>query len=132
MDYSLLKSVHITAVVVTGVGFAVRGGAILTGAGWVHGRIAKTLPHVVDSLLLATALAMVATSGLNPFATPWILAKLVGLLAYIGLGMVVMRPRFGRTKRTLCGLLALTVLVWMASVAVLKNPSGFIALMVPM
>ena len=57
------------------------------------------------------------------------MAKILGLLLYIGLGMVALRPRFGWKTRTTAWVLALVVLTWMVSVAVLKNPLGFIALL---
>ncbi len=67
--------------------------------------------------------------GINPVHVPWLLAKILGLLLYIGLGMVALRPRFGRNTRATAWVLALLVLTWIVSVAVLKDPLGFIALL---
>ena len=62
MDYLLLKTVHLSAVTLSIAGFTARGAGSLAGAAWVRGRAARTWPHVVDSVLLASALAL-ATFG---------------------------------------------------------------------
>ena len=126
MDYSTLKHIHMGAVALSATGFAARGLGALMGAAWVQSRPAKTLPHVLDTLLLASALSMVWMLQLNPFATPWLLAKILGLLAYITLGMVALRARFARPLRATAWVAALLVLGWMASVAITKNPAGFL------
>ena len=126
MDYQTIKTIHIGAVTLSASGFAVRGLAALRGAAWVQGRLAKTLPHVLDTLLLLSALGLVWMLRLNPLLTPWLLAKILGLLLYIGLGMVSLRPRLSPALRATTWLSALLVLGWMASVAVSKNPLGFL------
>jgi len=84
---------------------------------------------MVDTVLLISAVTLAARLHLNPVHTPWLMAKILGLLIYIVLGMVALRPRFGwKTRVTTCGL-ALVVLAWIASVAMLKNPWGFISLL---
>jgi len=55
MDYAVVKLVHQSAVTLSLAGFFLRGAASLAGARWVGSRTAKTLPHVVDSVLLMSA-----------------------------------------------------------------------------
>ena len=129
MDYVTIKLLHQSAVALSAFGFAVRGIASLNGAQWTESRLAKRLPHVVDTVLLVTAVTLAAMLHLNPAHAPWLMAKILGLLLYIGLGMVALRPRFEWKTRAAAWVLALVVLLWIASVAVLKNPWGFIALM---
>jgi len=127
MDYATIKLVHQAAVLLSGLGFAARWSASLQGARWPQGRMAKTLPHLIDTVLLLSAITIALRLSLSPAQAPWLQAKIAGLLVYIGLGMVALRPRFGRPTRMVAGLLALTVLAWMASVAIHKNPWGFLA-----
>jgi uncharacterized membrane protein SirB2 len=127
IDYTTIKLLHQLAVALSGLGFFVRGIASLRGAQWTQSRIAKTLPHVVDTVLLLSAVTMAAMMRINPAHAPWLLAKILGLLLYIGLGMVAMRPRFGRNTRATAWVLALVVLAWIVSIAVLKDPYGFLA-----
>lgn len=127
MDYAGLKLIHQCAVALSVAGFMLRGAAALAGARWVRGRAARTWPHLVDSVLLLSALALAWTLRLNPLATPWLLAKIAGLLAYIGLGMLALRPGRPWPLRALAWLAALGVVGWIVSVALSKQPSGFLA-----
>lgn len=129
MDFAHIKLLHQSAVGLSGLGFAVRGIASLRDAQWTRGRLAKRLPHVVDTILLLSALTMAVMLQLNPAHVPWLLAKLIGLMVYIGLGMVALRPRFGWWTRAISWVLALVVLTWIVSVAVLKSPWGMLALL---
>lgn len=128
MDYASIKLIHQSAVVLSGLGFAVRGIASMRGAQWTQSRLAKRLPHIVDTVLLLSAVTLAAMLHLNPAHAPWLMAKILSLLLYIALGMVALRPRFGWKIRATAWALALVGLAWIATVAVLKNPWGFIAL----
>ena len=133
MDYASIKLIHQSAVVLSGLGFAVRGIASMRGAQWTQSRLAKRLPHIVDTVLLLSAVTLAAMLHLttlfrSPAHAPWLMAKILSLLLYIALGMVALRPRFGWKIRATAWALALVVLAWIATVAVLKNPWGFIAL----
>jgi uncharacterized membrane protein SirB2 len=122
MDYATVKLFHQTMVALSIGGFALRAIASLTGARWVSGRIAKTLPHGVDTLLLASALTLAFWLNLNPLATPWLAAKIVALLAYIGLGMVALRPSQSAPLRVAAMLAALTTFAYIVAVAITKDP----------
>ena len=127
MDYALIKAVHQGAVALSVAGFFARGAAALAGAGWVRSRLARTLPHIVDSVLLASALALAWMLRLTPGNAPWLMAKIVGLLAYIGLGVVALRPGRPMPVRAAAWVAALAVVGWIVSVALLKDPRGFFA-----
>ena len=124
MDYFLIKTIHQSAVALSLTGFFARGLGSLGGAGWVDRRLAKSLPHVVDSVLLLSALALVWTLRLNPAATPWLAAKIAGLLLYIGLGMVALRPGRPLALRAAAWAAALATFGWIVSVAITKDPRG--------
>jgi uncharacterized membrane protein SirB2 len=128
MDYGDIKLVHVSAVTLSLAGFVARGVGMLGGAAWVKSRAAKTLPHVVDTVLIVSAIALAWMLRVTPTNAPWLGAKIAGLLAYIALGMVALR--FGRTKevRAAAWVAALAVVGWIVSVALLKDPLGFFAL----
>ena len=127
MDYPAIKLLHQSMVLISGIGFALRGLASLRSEHWGQGRLAKTLPHLVDTVLLLSAIALATQAHLNPFYTPWLMAKILGLLVYIALGMVTLRPRFGLRLRSSAWVAALLVFGWIASVAITKNPWGYLA-----
>ncbi|UCE32858.1 MAG: SirB2 family protein [Burkholderiales bacterium] len=125
MDYAILKLVHQGAVTVSIAGFVLRAVAGIGGAGWVRGRAARTLPHLVDTVLLGSALAMVWMARL-PLDSPWLIAKFTALLVYIGLGMIALRPRFTGLVRTGAATAALLCFGYIVSVAITKSPAGFV------
>lgn len=93
---------------------------------WFRKRSLRLMVDANDSVLLAAAAAMVTFSGQYPFVVPWVTAKVLGLLAYIGLGLVAFR--FGPTlsiRLTAWGA-ALLVAGYIVSVAILKDPCGFL------
>jgi uncharacterized membrane protein SirB2 len=128
MNYLAIRTVHESAVALSIAGFFLRGAAGLAGAAWVRGRAARTVPHVVDTVLLASAIALAWMLGITPFTAPWLMAKVLGLLAYIGLGVVALRPSNPRSVRAVAWLAALATAGWIVSVAITKDPAGFLAL----
>ena len=55
--YLALKHFHITCVILSGTGFALRGWWSITGSPRLRARLTRILPHIVDSCLLASAIA---------------------------------------------------------------------------
>lgn len=135
MDYSTIKLIHQGAVSLSFVGFFARGLGAIADASWIRSRWAKTVPHVVDSVLLISALTLVwmlrisLGSPGNPGVAPWLLAKIVGLLLYIGLGVIALRPGSAPPLRATAWLGALTVFAYIVSVAITKNPLGLVSLL---
>jgi uncharacterized membrane protein SirB2 len=128
MDYAALKLVHQSAVALSIVGFLARGWGSLAGAAWVRGRAARTLPHLVDTVLLGSAIGLAWLLQLNPLATPWLAAKIAGLLAYIGLGMVALKPGRPRALRAAAWIAALLCFAQIVAVAITKQASGLFSL----
>lgn len=126
MDYTSLKLIHQGAVALSITGFFARGLGALAGAAWTQGRAAKRLPHVVDTVLLASAVALAWQLRLNPLAAPWLAAKIGGLLLYIALGMAALKPRLPRPLRAACWAGALVTVVWIVTVAITKDPAGLL------
>lgn len=128
MDYTALKLLHQAAVLLSFTGFFARGIGSLAGAVWVNGRAAKTVPHLVDSVLLLSALALAWMLRMNPAHAPWLLAKIVALVVYIGFGMLALRPRLSRGSRMLAFAAALATFGYIVSVAITKQPAGAFSL----
>jgi uncharacterized membrane protein SirB2 len=128
---AFLKLIHVTCAFVSFAGFALRGYWMVVGNPLLQHRVAKVLPHVIDTLLLGSALSLLMVLQLSPLTQPWLSAKIIALFVYIGLGMVALR--FGRSKRTRVSawLLALLTAGYMVSVAYSKSPLGFLQLTHP-
>ena len=127
MDYATVKLIHQGAVAVSFTGFFARGLGSLSGARWVRERAARTLPHIVDTVLLVSAIALAWMLRLSPLQAPWLLAKIVGLVLYIALGMLALRPGRPDAVRVGAFVAALATFGYIVSVALSKDPAGFLA-----
>jgi uncharacterized membrane protein SirB2 len=71
MLYLALRNLHITCVIVIGFGFFLRGLAALLDSPLIEKRWVKTVPHVVDTVLLSNAIGMVVITSQYAIAQPW-------------------------------------------------------------
>ena len=128
MDYLAIKTIHQGAVALSLAGFFARGIGSLRGAAWVRGRLARTVPHVVDTVLLLSALTLAWMLRLTPGSAPWLAAKIVGLVVYVGLGTLALKPGRALRVRAAAWVAALATFAWIVSVAITKSPLGVLAL----
>lgn len=126
MDYLLLKQFHIACAILSIAGFAVRGALMLRESPLLRSRFARIAPHVVDTVLLASAVALAWQSGQYPFAQSWLTAKVFALVAYIFLGALALKRGRSKPLRAAAFALALTTVLYIVSVALTRNPLGFL------
>jgi uncharacterized membrane protein SirB2 len=93
MDYLAVRHLHMGCAALSGSLFLLRGVWMLRASPMLQQRWVRVLPHCIDTALLASALVLVFWSGQYPFAQPWLGAKVVALLLYIGLGTVALKRR---------------------------------------
>lgn len=124
MIYLALKHLHVSCVALSGIGFLMRGLWMLRDSPMLQRRWVKVAPHVIDTLLLGSAISMAVISAQYPFALDWLTAKLAGLLVYILCGTMAIKR--GRTKGQRAVFFALAVLAfaYIVSVALTRNPLG--------
>jgi len=108
------------------IGFVLRWSWKMNGSSLSQLRLTKTLPHVVDTLFLASGVALIFTIHQYPLSTAWLTAKIAGLLAYIVLGMFAMSAKAPRTWQVASFIAAMSTYAWIFSVARTKSPLGFI------
>ena len=122
MSYLALKHLHVACVVLSGLGFALRGWWMLNDSPLLRARLTRVVPHVVDTLLLGSALVMAWQSGQYPFAQGWLTAKFFGLLAYILCGTMALKRARTRGRRVVFLVLALLAYAYIVGVALTRNP----------
>ena len=127
--FEWLKLTHVSCALLSISGFALRGYWRLSDNPLRERRLTRVLPHLVDTLLLGSAVAMLIAWNLSPLQLPWVTAKIVALLLYIGLGMVVMRFASTRGGQALAYLLALFTAGYIVSVAYTKSALGALAML---
>ena len=120
-SYTLLKDLHVSCVALSGAGFLLRGTWMLRGSPMLARRWVRITPHVVDTVLLASAIGLTVLIGQYPLQQNWLTAKVLGLVAYIGLGTIALKR--GRTRglriAAFCG--ALLVFAYIIAVAITKS-----------
>jgi uncharacterized membrane protein SirB2 len=122
MSYLALKHFHVTCVVLSGLGFALRGWWMLNDSSLLRARLTRVVPHVVDTLLLGSALLMAWQSSQYPFAQGWLTAKFFGLLAYILCGTMALKRARTKGRRVVFLVLALLAYAYIVVVALTRNP----------
>jgi len=106
---SLLKVLHVALALVSGAGFALRGAWMLRDSRLLEARWVRTAPHVVDTLLLASGISLALGFGYSPLSQPWLAAKLIVLVLYIGAGTLALRRGRSRQIRALALVVALVL-----------------------
>jgi len=85
----------------------------------------KVLPHIVDTLLLASAIYLIIASSQYPFQQHWLTAKLLALVVYILLGTMAIKRGKTALQRGVFALLAIAVFGYMLAVAFYRSPLFF-------
>ena len=120
--YLALKHLHLSCVVLSGLGFLLRGYWKFMAPRYLERKWVRVLPHGVDTLLLASALLMVWISAQYPFVMPWLTAKVLALLAYIVFGSLALKRARTVPGQLLFFVLALGCFAYIVSVALTRQP----------
>lgn len=121
----LIKTIHVSTVILSYVLFFTRGVWMIRRSAQLQRRWVRVLPHVIDTLLLASGVTLAVLIHQYPLVDGWLTAKLAGLIVYIGLGLVALR--LGRRRGTRIGawIAAQGVFFYIVAVAVSRNPLPF-------
>ena len=125
--YLAVKYVHVISVVLSLTGFFLRGILMMRDSSLLGARWIKVVPHINDTVLLVAALLLAAMSGQYPFVVGWVTAKVLGVIAYIILGALALRDASTRRMRIASWFASLAVFGWIVSVALTRQPTGFLA-----
>lgn len=122
MSYLALKHLHVTCVVLSGLGFGLRGLWMLHAPERLRLIGVRIVPHLVDTVLLGSAIALAWLSGQYPWTRPWLAAKLGGLLLYIVCGGLALKRARTRGQRKFFFGLALLAYAYIVAVALSRQP----------
>jgi uncharacterized membrane protein SirB2 len=125
--YHALRSIHIVCAVLTVTLFFVRGLLMIAGSPLLQQRATRVIPVAVDTVLLASAIALTMTIRQYPFVTPWLTVKVVLLVLYILLGSIALRRGRTRAIRIVAFAAALGTVGFLVTVALSHQPWGFLA-----
>jgi len=126
MAYLILKNPHLTTIAITLTLFVLRGIWMMAGSPLLQARWVRIVPHVNDSLLLASGIGLAVLIRQYPLTHGWLTAKFFALIAYIVLGTIALKRGRTRGQRISAWFAALLVFGYMAAVARAHDPFPFI------
>lgn len=122
MDYLTLKAIHVTSVTASYTLFFIRGVWMMRMPQMLTRRWVRVVPHVIDTILLTSAIAMAVTIRQYPFVAGWLTAKVIGLVVYVGLGTIALKRGKSRRVRVMAWIAAQAVFAYIVAVALARNP----------
>ena len=111
----MLKHLHLLLVVMVFISFTGRILLAELSPERLRQKWLKVTPHLIDTLLLLSGIALIFQGDWLSRDYGWIVAKLILLTVYIGLGMVAMR-KTGLNRR-LASIVAIVCLLIIAKIA---------------
>jgi uncharacterized membrane protein SirB2 len=116
----VIKILHMSLAYVTVIGFFLRAYWSFAAPENLKRRWVRIAPHVVDTLLLVLGVTLAVNLSLN-LTSGWLVAKLIGLLAYIGFGVLTLRG--SGTKKVIGFVGAVASVGYIFAVAMTKSPT---------
>lgn len=123
--YIALKHLHLTFVVISLLIFFVRGVFLFINSPLLTKKIMKIAPHIINTIMLVSGVVLAVNLGMKPGEHPWIMAKIIGLIVFIVVGVGAFKVR-NRLLQKILWIDALVVFAYIVSVAITKNPMGFL------
>jgi uncharacterized membrane protein SirB2 len=123
--YALIKHLHLVTVVITLALFLLRGVWMMMDSPRLQARWARIVPHINDTLLLASGIALAVLMQQYPLVHGWLTAKLFALIAYIVLGTLALKRGKTKAQRVTAWIAALLVFGYMLAVARAHDPLPF-------
>ena len=123
-SFLAFRMLHMTCAALSLAGFVTRGILRAVKPDLLQARVARVLPHVVDTVLLLSALRLVSLVGFAANAS-WLLPKIGGVVVYVLLGSIALK--YGK-RRWICAASwvgAIAVFAFIVSVARTHQPLGF-------
>lgn len=119
--YTVIKMIHVITALISISGFVLRGVWMLRESAMMQQRWVKIVPHVNDTVLLLSAITLAVMISASPLSDAWLMAKILALLAYIGFGMLALKPGRSKTLRVGAWLAALCCFAYIVAVAMTKS-----------
>lgn len=124
MNYFAIKHLHVTSAVLSILFFVVRAYWSVSGSALLQARFVKIAPHIIDTVLLVCGIILAAMIGVSQ---PWILAKIIALLLYIGVGTFAIKRGKTPRSRTIAALIAVAIFLYIVGVALRHDPMSWLA-----
>lgn len=124
MNYFAFKHIHMTSAVLSILFFVIRAYWSVSGSAMLQKRVVKIVPHIIDTILLVFGVILASMIGA---AQPWILAKIVALILYIGVGTIAIKRGKTPKTRAIAAVVAVIIFMYIVGVAIRHNPMSWLA-----
>ena len=124
----IVKTIHLSCVFLSFVGFFIRGIWMMRDSKCLNLPLVRIAPHIIDTFLLVSAIILVVQMRISPLEHSWLMAKIIALLMYIGIGTVALKRGRSKQVRVFAWLLGLATFMYIVSVAFTKSVLGWLVL----
>jgi uncharacterized membrane protein SirB2 len=123
--YLAVKYTHVGSVFLSFALFLLRGALMFGDVAWRNHKLLRVGPHVVDTVLLGSALVLAWLLGQYPFVHSWLTVKVLALVVYIVLGSLALKRARSSQLRAVYFALSIVTFLFIVSVARAHHPLGF-------
>jgi len=123
--YSLIKNLHLATIALSLALFILRGAWMMAGSRMLQARWVRIVPHLIDTLLLASGIGLAVLIQQYPLVHGWLTAKLLALILYIVFGTIALKRGKTKAQRIAAWIAALLVFGYMVAVAMAHDPFPF-------
>ena len=88
MDYLALKHTHMAIALVSIILFYVRSFSRMGSGSLAKNKVVFIGSHSIDTLLIISAITLMAMAKINPLEQLWLLEKIVLVVVYIAVGII--------------------------------------------
>lgn len=124
--YAAFKHIHMNLALITLLFFLVRAFWAFQGSAMLQKKWVRICPHIIDTLLLLSAIGLVAQIHAYSGFHLWLTAKILGLIAYIVFATITLKKAKNTQQRALFLFLTLLSFGYVIAVAFSKNPLFFL------
>lgn len=107
-------------------GFILRGIWMISDSSLLNKKIVKVLPHIIDTIFIASGISLVIILGSEVLTRPWLLTKLILLLAYIALGFIALSKQQAKPIKITAFIVAIAIFSYIVGVAIMKTPASWL------
>jgi uncharacterized membrane protein SirB2 len=124
--YLVLKNIHVSLAILSISGFLLRAYWMRQDSKMLQRRVVRILPHFIDAVFLVTGIGLVLSLQLPLMQSPWLIAKLAALVAYVVLGSIALKRDRTLKIRLIALVFALLTFAYIVGVAVNKSPASWL------
>lgn len=129
MSYMALKHAHMMFALISIVLFMLRAWIAVPSPARIKSKVLKVLPHIIDTLLLILGVWLAVMMKYNPMGnSPWLAAKIIGLVLYIIVGTIAIKRGKTARQRLTATLAAIVIFAYIYGAAVTKSPLSWLYL----